>query len=71
VVSAEIEWAGAWASTARGILAARETAELRADPVVAGGELADQRDAVAGEAPLHRRTHPHSALNIGIAERTP
>ena len=53
------------------ILAARETAEPRADPTVAGGEPADQRDAVVGEGPLHRRITPHSALNIGIAERTP
>ena len=46
------------------ILSARETAEPRADPAVAAGELADQRDAVAGEAP-HRRTHPHSASEAG------
>jgi hypothetical protein len=63
----------------RGILAARETAKLRADPAIAGGELAlaehgepaGQRDAVANEAQLHRRTHPRSALDIGIAEPSP
>ena len=47
------------------ILSARETAEPRADPAVAAGELADQRDAVAGEVPLRRRTHPHSASEAG------
>ena len=66
VVSAEIECAGARASTARAS-SPRETAEPRADPAVAAGELADQRDAVAGEVPLHRRTHPHSASESGQA----
>jgi len=44
VVSAEIECAGARASTARAS-SPRETAEPRADPAVAAGELVDQRDA--------------------------
>jgi hypothetical protein len=64
VVSAEIECAGARASTARAS-SPRETAEPRADPAVAAGELVDQRDAVAGEVRLHRRTHPHSASEAG------
>jgi hypothetical protein len=56
--------AGARASTARAS-SPRETAEPRADPAVAAGELVDQRDAVAGEVRLHRRTHPHSASEAG------
>ena len=65
VVSAEIVCAGACASTARPSSPRARRRQPRADPAVPcselalaePGELADQGDAVAGQAPLHRRTH--------------
>src|SRR5215470_15357476 len=61
---------------AASILATGQAGDPRSQPTVAGsefavseiGELADQRDAVTGEAPLHCRPDPPQQRNRFVGE---
>ena len=76
MVSAEIECVGR-AHRGAVVFARRETSQPCAGPAVTGGELplaeggdlADPGDAVAGQAPPHRRTHPPQQCDRLVARK--